>query len=399
MSEEATSIASSNRASAIEMREKCGGNKKESQNGKPRRIKRAVDERTSKSKTSSITAVRKRLREVAYLAVALVSESAMLRMTFEWVPMVAILPCASACVSGADEVKVSMEREGVVRVAWRGVGVDARAPMTVDVGDCDGVAAMRSCGLVTAGYLSNVVRVHRADFSVAQTLGEVGVAGSDAGHFDRPRGVVLALADTALVVVDELNHRVVLFGVDDRREAYVRVDAVESRGSCEGQFACPVGATMSGARMVWVADNERLVCLAVRGSGVAAVLRFHRYVPLSSISPWYVAFNGRSGKFIVSGEHEVFVVDVDTCEVKERRIGYDGALSVKSAYDIVCGGHGAVYVVDSNSGDPVVKILDGSGSVVGCMPAPGAWCLTITPTGRLFFGGESTVRVVSVGLA
>lgn len=82
------------------------------------------------------------------------------------------------------------------------------------------------------------------------TLGERGIAGNDARHFNRPTGVAVA-ADGSFYVSDGyLNARVVKFSADGKF-----LFQWGTAGSGPGQFDLPHGIALDGAGRVYVADR------------------------------------------------------------------------------------------------------------------------------------------------
>jgi peptidylamidoglycolate lyase len=86
---------------------------------------------------------------------------------------------------------------------------------------------------------------------VLLTLGQVGVAGSDRGHFDKPTDMAVLPTGDIFVTDGYGNRRVVHF---DAKGKYVKEWGEE--GNKPGQFALPHSIVADSKRRLYVADRE-----------------------------------------------------------------------------------------------------------------------------------------------
>jgi peptidylamidoglycolate lyase len=179
------------------------------------------------------------------------------------------------------------------------------------------------------------------------TIGERGVAGKDAAHFDRPTKVAVAPNGAFYVSDGYRNSRVVKFAPDGRF-----VLEWGSKGSGPGQFDLPHGIALDARGRVYVADRTNARVQIFDGDG--------RY-----ISEWKGEAFGRPFDIAVAPDGTAFVADggdmpanppdrsgvvvVREGIVTERfgRFGvYDGELY--RAHDLAASKDGVVYVGDAN---------------------------------------------------
>jgi peptidylamidoglycolate lyase len=180
------------------------------------------------------------------------------------------------------------------------------------------------------------------------TLGERGIAGADAAHFDRPTKVAVA-ADRSFYVSDGYrNSRVVRFGPDGRF-----LTQWGTKGAGPGQFDLPHGIALDDGGRVYVADRNNARVQVFDAGG-----RF--------LAEWKGDALGRPFDVAVAPDGTIFVADGGDLPreppdrsavvhvradgtVVERfaRFGvYDGELY--RAHALATAGDGSVYVADAN---------------------------------------------------
>jgi len=179
------------------------------------------------------------------------------------------------------------------------------------------------------------------------TLGEAGVPGDDANHFNRPTDVAVAPDGTVYVADGYENSRVLKFSADGRL-----LGQWGQRGSGPGQFDLPHGIDLDSQGRVYVADRENDRVQVFDADG-----RF--------LTQWSSPAMGRPyGVAIAPGDGFALVVDggeqpergpdrsgasvVSVDGVVRQTFGaygpYDGQFQL--AHDGAVGADGSLYVVD-----------------------------------------------------
>lgn len=183
------------------------------------------------------------------------------------------------------------------------------------------------------------------------TLGERGVAGNDAGHFNRPTGVAVA-ADGSFYVSDGyLNTRVVKYSADGKF-----LFQWGTKGSGPGQFDLPHGVALDTSGHVYVADRSNARIQVFDDSG-----RFLSQWSGKQLGRPYAIAIDHSGKtYIADGgdqpdappDRSAFVVVRTTDGSPLAHVGrfgnYDGQFEM--AHSIAVDVEGSVYVGDITGG-------------------------------------------------
>ncbi|TAL37362.1 MAG: hypothetical protein EPN98_03500 [Phenylobacterium sp.] len=184
------------------------------------------------------------------------------------------------------------------------------------------------------------------DGTLLMTLGERGVAGADAGHFNRPTDVAV-LPDGSFLVSDGYrNTRVAKFAADGR---FLSQWGRPGRG--EGQFNTPHAIAVDAKGQVYVADRQNDRVQVFDGEG-----RFLRQLKGPEAGrPYSVAVLADGGVAIADGGEQpasgpdrsgVAILDAEG-RVRQRlgRFGnQDGQF--RMAHDLAVDANGALYVVD-----------------------------------------------------
>jgi peptidylamidoglycolate lyase len=178
------------------------------------------------------------------------------------------------------------------------------------------------------------------------TLGERGVAGDDAGHFNRPTAVAVA-GDGSFYVSDGYrNTRVMRFSADGKF-----LFQWGTKGAGPGQFDLPHGVTLDAAGHIYVADrnNQRIQVFDSAGHYLTqwAGKQFGR--------PYAIAVDERGQAYIADGGDQpdgppdrsawVLARSDGTPVARIGRFGnYDGQFEM--AHSIAVDAEGSVYVGD-----------------------------------------------------
>ncbi len=188
------------------------------------------------------------------------------------------------------------------------------------------------------------------DGKVLLTIGERGVPGDDAAHFNRPTDVAAA-ADGMVYVSDGYrNSRVAVFSPDGKF-----LFQWGAKGAGPGEFDLPHGIALDARGQVYVADrnNSRVQVFEPRG-------KFLAQWKSKELGRPYDVFIGQDGQAVVidGGEQPkdppdragAAVVGMDGKIVDEfGRFGnYDGQFAM--AHDVAVDSRGAIYVGDITGG-------------------------------------------------
>jgi peptidylamidoglycolate lyase len=188
------------------------------------------------------------------------------------------------------------------------------------------------------------------DGHVLLTLGERGVAGNDAGHFNRPTAVAVS-ADGSFYVSDGYrNTRVLKFAADGHF-----LFQWGTKGSGPGQFDLPHGVALDATGNVYVADRGNARVQIFDSAG-----HFSRQWADKQLGrPYAVALDRRGNTYVVDGGDSAdaqpgrsawAVVRADGRPfAKIGRFGnYDGQFEI--AHSIAVDAEGSVYVGDVTGG-------------------------------------------------
>lgn len=178
------------------------------------------------------------------------------------------------------------------------------------------------------------------------TLGERGVAGNDAGHFNRPTGVAVAPDGSFYVSDGYRNTRVMKFSPEGKF-----LFQWGARGAGPGQFDLPHGIALDAAGRVYVADrsNQRVQIFDASGHYLS------QWQDREIGRPYAVAIAGNGHAFIADGGDQPQAppdrsawVEVALDGSPLARIGrfgnYDGQFEM--AHSIAVAADGSVYLGD-----------------------------------------------------
>jgi DNA-binding beta-propeller fold protein YncE len=163
---------------------------------------------------------------------------------FEWAQMPGIT------LDDEDQVYIFTRSSPAVQV-YKTDGTFVRA---WDSGDPNGAHFIRigpEGNIWAANIIDHVIRKHGPDGKVLLTLGQVGVAGADRGHFDKPTDMAVLSSGDIFVTDGYGNRRVVHFDANGR---YVKEWGKE--GKQPGQFALPHSIVADSKGRLYVADRE-----------------------------------------------------------------------------------------------------------------------------------------------
>ncbi|MBN8813186.1 MULTISPECIES: peptidyl-alpha-hydroxyglycine alpha-amidating lyase family protein [unclassified Sphingomonas] len=193
---------------------------------------------------------------------------------------------------------------------------------------------------------SNQVFELTPDGTLLRTLGERGVAGADATHFDRPTDVA-PLADGSFYVADGYgNSRVMKFAADGRL-----LFQWGTRGTGPGQFDIPHALAIDAGHRVYVADraNDRVQLFDGKGRYLA------EWKSPSIGRPFGLALlPGRRIAILDGGTNSGKVPDHDGVTIAGldgREVAHFGGIGnqdgqFRIAHDIAADRAGNLYVVD-----------------------------------------------------
>lgn len=208
------------------------------------------------------------------------------------------------------------------------------------------------------------------DGQLLLTLGERGIAGNDAGHFNRPTGVAVA-ADGSFYVSDGyLNARIVKYSAAGEFLFQWGTD-----GSGPGQFDLPHGITLDASGHVYVAGrgNARIQIFDESGQFLS------QWSARQLGRPYAIAISRNGKAYIADGgdqpysppDRSAFVVVRITDGIPLARVGRfgNGAGQFRTAHAIAVDAEGSVYVGDVTPGrvQKFVRSADNG----KCMPSSG----------------------------
>ena len=184
------------------------------------------------------------------------------------------------------------------------------------------------------------------DGQLLLTLGERGVAGNDAGHFNRPTAVAVAPDGSFYISDGYRNTRVMKFSADGKF-----LFQWGTKGSGPGQFDLPHGIALDAAGKVYVADRSNLRIQVFDASG-----HFLSQWSGSQLGrPYAIALDQHGNAYIADGGDQPQAppdrsawVEVSPDGTPLTRIGrfgnYDGQFEM--AHSIAVDANGAIYVGD-----------------------------------------------------
>jgi peptidylamidoglycolate lyase len=188
------------------------------------------------------------------------------------------------------------------------------------------------------------------DGKLLLTLGERGVSGNDATHFNRPTDVAVAPDGTAFISDGYRNTRVLVVSPEGEF-----VSQWGAKGNGPGEFNVPHGLAMDGVGRLYVADreNDRVQVFDPAGRFLAQWKESAIGRPYGlAIAPNKTALVADGGAQPVSPPDRsgVSVVKLDGTVIGRfgRWGNYDGQF--RMAHDVAVGQDGAVYVGDITGG-------------------------------------------------
>ena len=164
--------------------------------------------------------------------------------SFEWAQMPGIT------VVDHDQVYIYTRSNPAVQV----YKTDGEFIRSWDSGDPSGAHFIRidpEGNVWTANIADHVIRKHNPEGKLLLTIGELGVAGADSGHFDKPTDMSVLPSGDIFVTDGYGNRRVVHF---DANGNYVNEWGKE--GNQPGQFALPHSIVADSKGRLYVADRE-----------------------------------------------------------------------------------------------------------------------------------------------
>jgi peptidylamidoglycolate lyase len=188
------------------------------------------------------------------------------------------------------------------------------------------------------------------DGKLLLTLGERGVSGNDATHFNRPTDVAVAADGTAFISDGYRNTRVLVVSRDGEF-----ISQWGAKGNGPGEFNVPHGLAIDGVGRLYVADRENDRVQVFDRAG-----RFLSEWKESAIGrPYGIAIAHNSTALVADGGEQpltppdrsgVSVVNLDGTVIERfgRWGNYDGQF--RMAHDVAVAQDGAVYVGDITGG-------------------------------------------------
>lgn len=164
--------------------------------------------------------------------------------SFEWAQMPGIT------VDDKDQIYIYTRSRPAVQV-YKTDGMFIRA---WDSGDPNGSHFIRigpKGNIWTANITDHVIRKHSPDGKLLLTIGQIGVAGADRGHFNKPTDMAVLPSGDIFVTDGYGNRRVVHF---DANGKYISEWGQE--GNQPGQFALPHSIVADSDGRLYVADRE-----------------------------------------------------------------------------------------------------------------------------------------------
>jgi DNA-binding beta-propeller fold protein YncE len=163
---------------------------------------------------------------------------------FKWAQM------AGITVDKQDQIYIFTRSQPTVQV-YKTDGTLVRAWYMEDSSGSHFIRVGPEGNIWTANIAEHVVRKYSPRGKLLLTLGELGIAGSDEGHFDRPTDMAILPAGDIFVSDGYGNRRVVHF---DAKGDYVNQWGQEGDGP--GRFALPHAIVADSHKRLYVADRE-----------------------------------------------------------------------------------------------------------------------------------------------
>jgi DNA-binding beta-propeller fold protein YncE len=164
--------------------------------------------------------------------------------SFEWAQMPGIT------LDDRDQVYIFTRSKPAVQV-YQTDGTFVRAWNSGDANGSHFIRIDTEGNVWTANITDHVVRKHSSEGKLLLTIGQVGVAGADREHFDKPTDMAVLPSGDIFVTDGYGNRRVVHF---DANGKYVNEWGKE--GSQPGQFALPHSIVADSKGWLYVADRE-----------------------------------------------------------------------------------------------------------------------------------------------
>jgi hypothetical protein len=164
--------------------------------------------------------------------------------SFEWAQMPGV------AVDSRDRVYIFTRSRPSVQV-YETDGTFVRAWNSGDPSGSHFIRIDQDGNVWTANIVDHVVRKHSREGKLLLTIGQVGVAGADREHFDKPTDMAVLPSGDIFVTDGYGNRRVVHF---DANGKYISEWGQE--GNQPGQFALPHSIVADSAGRLYVADRE-----------------------------------------------------------------------------------------------------------------------------------------------
>ena len=200
------------------------------------------------------------------------------------------------------------------------------------------------------------------DGELLMSLGEKGVAGLDAAHFDQPTDVAIAPNGDVYVSDGYGNSRVVQF---DRSGRFIRTWG--EPGSAAGQFNLPHGITLDDEGHVYVADrsNQRVQVFDSQGKYIA---QWGEDVFGPGSRPWGLEFDAGLIYVIDGGNMDANTPDYARLTVLDKHgavktqwSSYGSAPGQLSwGHDVTVGADGSVYTAEVRNNNRAQKFVRGT---------------------------------------
>lgn len=251
---------------------------------------------------------------------------------------------------------------------------------------------------VWGDYGNHRVQVFNSSGAYLATIGQTGVAGSDNGHFRRPRGI--AVYGNRLYVADAGNHRVQIFDITNPASpSYVATVGTGVRGNLYLQFDFPEGVGVD-ANYIYVADsnNQRIQIFdrntlfyngLTIGAGTWGTDNNHFNHPTDVVVD-------AAGNIYVADNWNKRVQQFNSSRVYQRTYGTTGVSYVTDGYHyyfpkgVAVGQDGSIHIVEER-GHRLVK-LDANGTLQWTVGQPGQ-----TGNDNSHFAGPQDVAVDAQG--
>jgi len=176
-------------------------------------------------------------------------------------------------IDAADRVYLFTRSEPAVQV-YRADGTFVRSWNTPGFEGAHGLRVDPEGNVWTTSITDHVVRKYSNRGKLLLTLGQVGQAGADESHFDKPTDMAILPSGDIFVSDGYGNRRIVHF---DKTGKYVKQWGRE--GTARGEFACPHAIVADSRRRLYVADRENARIQVFDPTGKLLDLWTHRITP------------------------------------------------------------------------------------------------------------------------